>query len=155
MFKGFRAVAAVIAVMFPVFFAGMHAALPQSAARLHRMVIQVSRDDVEGMNLALNNIMAAKRLYDSSRNEQFQVELVAYGPGITMLRADNSPVKERIEEARKAVPNLVLSMCGNAKAGAEKREGHEIFPLPGVGVVPAGVVRVMELQEQGWTYIRP
>ena len=60
-----------------------------------------------------------------------------------------------IEEAKKAVPNLVLSMCGNAKAGAEKREGHEIFPLPGVGVVPAGVVRVVELQEQGWTYIRP
>ena len=154
MFKRFRAVAAVIALMFPVFFAGMHAALPQPTAKLHRMVIQVSRDDVEGMNLALNNIMAAKRLYDS-RNEQFQVELDAYGPGITMLRADNSPVKDRIEETKKAVPNLVLSMCGNAKAGAEKREGHEIFPLPGVGVVPAGVVRVMELQEQGWTYIRP
>jgi len=154
MFKRFRAGAAVIALMFPVFFAGMHSALPQPTAKLHRMVIQVSRDDVEGMNLALNNIMAAKRLYDS-RNEQFQVELVAYGPGITMLRADNSPVKDRIEEAKKAVPNLVLSMCGNAKAGAEKREVHEIFPLPGVGVVPAGVVRVMELQEQGWTYIRP
>ena len=154
MFKRVRAVAAVIALMVPVFFAGMHAALPQPTAKLHRMVIQVSRDDVEGMNLALNNVMAAKRLYDS-RNEQFQVELVAYGPGITMLRADNSPVKDRIEEAKKAVPNLVLSMCGNAKAGAEKREGHEIFPLPGVGVVPAGVVRVMELQEQGWTYIRP
>ena len=154
MFSKLRIIGAVLALVVPAFFAGMQSASPQSSPKLHRMVVQVSRDDVEGMNLALNNIMAAKRLYDS-RNEQFQAELVAYGPGITMLRADKSPVKDHIEEAKKAVPNLVLSMCGNAKAGAERREGHEIFPLPGVGVVPAGVVRVMELQEQGWTYIRP
>jgi intracellular sulfur oxidation DsrE/DsrF family protein len=46
-------------------------------------------------------------------------------------------------------------MCGNAKAAAEKREGHEITPLPTVGVVPAGIVRVAELEEQGYVYIRP
>ena len=118
------------------------------------MVVQVSRDDPEGMNLALNNILASKAHYDS-RGEQFQAELVAYGPGITMLREDKSPVKDRIEEVRKAVPGLTLHMCGNAKAAAETREGHKVTPLPGVGVVPSGVVRVMELQEQGWTYIRP
>jgi len=121
---------------------------------VHRMLVQVSRDDVEGMNLALNNLMAGYRLF-GSRGEDFQAELVAFGPGITMLRDDKSPVKDRIESTRKAIPNLVLSMCGNAKAAAEEREGHPITPLPGVGVVPSGVVRVMELQEQGWTYIRP
>lgn len=154
MSKGVRATIAAIALMVPALFIGSYAAHSQPTPKLHRIVFQVSRDDVEGMNLALANIMAAKRLYDS-RNEQLQVELVAYGPGITMLRDDNSPVKERIEEARKAVPNLVLSMCGNAKAAAERREGHEIKPIPGVGVVPAGVVRVVELQEEGWSYIRP
>ena len=46
-------------------------------------------------------------------------------------------------------------MCGNAKAAAEKREGHEVVPLPGVVVVPAGIVRVVELQEQGYAYVRP
>jgi uncharacterized protein len=121
---------------------------------VHRMLVQVSRDDVEGMNLALNNMMAGYRLF-GSRGEAFQAELVAFGQGITMLRDDKSPVKDRIESTRKAIPNLVLSMCGNAKAAAEEREGHPITPLPGVGVVPSGVVRVMELQEQGWTYIRP
>ena len=50
--------------------------------------------------------------------------------------------------------SLVLTMCGNAKAATEEREGHSILPLH-VGVVPSGVVRVMELQEEGWTYIRP
>jgi intracellular sulfur oxidation DsrE/DsrF family protein len=106
------------------------------------------------MNLALANAVNAKNLYDK-RGEQFQVEIVAYGPGITMFREDKSPVKDRIEEIKKAIPGIVLSMCGNAKAAAEKREGHEITPLAGVGVVPAGIVRVAELEEQGWTYIRP
>jgi intracellular sulfur oxidation DsrE/DsrF family protein len=154
MFKGFRAVVAVMALVIPAFLAGMHTASSQNTPKLHRMVIQVSRDDTEGMNLALGNAVNAKKLYDS-RGEQFQVEIVAYGPGITMLRADKSPVKDRIEEAKKEIPGMVLSMCGNAKAAAEKREGHEIVPLPGVGVVPAGIVRVAELEEQGWTYIRP
>jgi intracellular sulfur oxidation DsrE/DsrF family protein len=154
MFK-FRAVAAIVALLIPVLLIGMPAAFSQGAQpKMHRLLLQVSRDDTEGMNLALANAVNAKKLYDS-RSEQLQVEIVAYGPGITMLRNDNSPVKDRISETKKEIPNLVLSMCGNAKAAAEKREGHEVVPLPGVGVVPAGIVRVMELQEQGWSYVRP
>jgi len=149
-----RVIGAVFILMIPAFFAGMHVASSQTSPKLHRWVIQVSREDTEGMNLALGNALNAKKLYDS-RGEQFQVEIVTYGPGIKMFREDQSPVKDRIEEAKKAIPNLVLSMCGNAKAAAEKREGHPVTPLPGVGVVPAGVVRVAELEEQGWTYIRP
>jgi uncharacterized protein len=154
MLQKLRAFGVMFVLMIPAFFAGMHVASSQGTPKLHRYVIQVSRDDTESMNLALGNAMNAKKLYDS-RGQQFQVEIVAYGPGILMLRDDKSPVKDRIEEAKKAIPNLVLSMCGNAKAAAERREGHPITPLPGVGVVPAGVVRVAELEEQGWTYIRP
>ena len=154
MFKGIRAVIAIVALMIPAFLAGMHTASSQNTPKLHKMVIQVSREDTEGMNLALGNAMNAKALYDK-RGEQFQVEIVAYGPGITMFREDKSPVKDRLAEVKKAIPDIVYSMCGNAKAAAEKREGHEITPIQGVGVVPAGIVRVAELQEQGYVYIRP
>jgi len=67
-----------------------------------------------------------------SRGEQLQVEIVAYGPGSPCCATTNSPVKDRIGETKKEIPNLVLSMCGNAKAAAEKREGHEVVPLAGV-----------------------
>jgi intracellular sulfur oxidation DsrE/DsrF family protein len=154
MFKGFRAIAAILALMVPVFLAGMHTASSQGNPKLHKMVIQVSREDTEGMNLALGNAINAKKLYDQ-RGEQFQVEIVAYGPGITMFRDDKSPVKDRLAEVKKEIPGIVYSMCGNAKAAAERREGHEIVPIAGVGVVPAGIVRVAELQEQGYVYIRP
>jgi intracellular sulfur oxidation DsrE/DsrF family protein len=37
----------------------------------------------------------------------------------------------------------------------EKKEGHAISILPEATIVPSGVVRLMELQEQGWSYVRP
>jgi intracellular sulfur oxidation DsrE/DsrF family protein len=126
----------------------------QSSQKTHRLLLQINSDELETMNLVLGNAMNAKKYYDS-KGEALTVEVVAYGPGITMLRQDKSPVKEGIEAAKAAIPGLVLSMCNNAKTAAEKREGHAITPLSGVTVVPAGIVRVMELQEQGWTYVKP
>ena len=154
MFKGWKFVALMFAFMLPMALANAPALLAQNTPKVHKLVIQVSREDTEGMNLALGNAMNYKRYYDG-KHEETQIEIVAYGPGITMFREDKSPVKDRIEDVKKAIPGLVLSMCGNAKAAAERREGHEITPLPGVGVVPAGIVRVAELQEQGYVYARP
>jgi intracellular sulfur oxidation DsrE/DsrF family protein len=37
----------------------------------------------------------------------------------------------------------------------EKKEGHPIAILSEATIVPSGVVRLMELQEQGWSYVRP
>ena len=154
MFKGWKFVALMFAFMLPMALANAPALLAQNTAKAHKLVIQVSRDEAEWFKLALANAINYRNYYDS-KHEQFQVEIVAYGPGITMLREDKSSVKDRIEEAKKAIPGLVLSMCGNAKAAAERREGHEVVPLAGVQVVPAGIVRVAELQEQGYAYARP
>ena len=37
----------------------------------------------------------------------------------------------------------------------EKAEGKEVTLIPEATIVPAGVVRLLELQEQGWAYMRP
>jgi intracellular sulfur oxidation DsrE/DsrF family protein len=82
---------------------------------------------------------------------------VAYGPGLNMLRDDTSPVKERIKHLKDfAFPGKIqFSACNNTKQGMEKKEGHAISILPEATIVPSGVVRLMELQEQGWSYVRP
>jgi intracellular sulfur oxidation DsrE/DsrF family protein len=72
-----------------------------------------------------------------------------------MLREDTSPVKERIRELRQKMPGVVLSVCDNTRRRMEKDEGHKITFIGEATVVPSGVVRLMELQEQGWSYIRP
>jgi uncharacterized protein len=126
------------------------------AAKPHRVVIQVDQNDPAVMNLALNN---ARNLLDYYRDkkEDVDVEIVAYGPGLHMLRDDTSPVKDRIKElANVSFPSkIAFSACNNTKEGMEKREGHAITIIPQAKIVPAGVVRIMELQEQGYSYVKP
>jgi intracellular sulfur oxidation DsrE/DsrF family protein len=85
------------------------------------------------------------------------VEVVAYGPGLHMLRADTSPVQDRIKHLKDmAFPGKIqFSACNVTKQNMEKAEGHAISILPDATIVPSGVIRLMELQEQGWSYVRP
>jgi len=126
------------------------------AGKPHRVVIQVDQNDAAIMNLALNN---ARNLLDyyRAKHEDVDVEIVAYGPGLHMLREDTSPVKDRIKElATVSFPSkIAFAACNNTKQGMEKREGHPITIIPQATIVPAGVVRIMELEEQGYSYVKP
>jgi intracellular sulfur oxidation DsrE/DsrF family protein len=106
------------------------------------------------MNLALNN---AKNVIDyyKGRGEKVSVEIVTFGPGLHMFRADTSPVKQRIAEMSLALPEITFAACGNTKANMTKQEGKDVSLLSEAKLVPSGVVRLMELQKQGYSYIRP
>lgn len=126
----------------------------EPSAKPHRIAIQVDTSDAATMNLALNNAKNVVEYY-AARKEEVAIEIVTYGPGLAMLRADTSPVAPRLQSFRETMPQIRFSACDNTKRGMEKAEGKEITLLPGSVIVPAGVVRLMELQEQGWSYIRP
>jgi len=132
-------------------------ALPAFAAeakREHRIAFQINDNDSARMTLALNNIVNVVRHY-SEKGDQVEIEVVAYGPGLHMLREDTSPVKDRVKSMKASIPDLTFTACGNTIENMEKAEGKKIEIVPQAGVVQAGVVRLTELQEQGWTYIRP
>jgi len=99
----------------------------------------------------------ASRNDDRGKNEDVDVEIVAYGPDLHMLRGDSSPVQDRIKRLKDMVfpGKIQFSACNNTKQGMEKAEGHAIPIVPEATVVPSGVVRLMELQEKGWSYLRP
>jgi intracellular sulfur oxidation DsrE/DsrF family protein len=122
----------------------------------HRVAIQVDQNDPQVMNLALNNATNVIEYY-RGKNEDVEVDIVAYGPGLHMLRADTSPVQDRIKRLKDlSFPGKIqFSACNNTKQGMEKAEGHAISVLSDATIVPSGVVRLMELQEQGWSYVRP
>src|SRR5471030_3295471 len=122
----------------------------------HRLLIQVDQNDPAVMNLALNNATNVIEYY-RAKGQDVDVDVVAYGPGLNMLRADTSPVQDRIKSFKDlAFPSKVqFSACNNTKENMEKKEGHPIAVLSEAVLVPSGVVRLMELQEEGWSYIRP
>ena len=122
----------------------------------HRVTIQIDQNDPQVMNLVLNNATNVIEYY-RAKKEDVDVDIVAYGPGLHMLRADSSPVQDRIKRIKDIVfpGKLQFSACNNTKEGMEKTEGHAISILPDAIMVPSGVVHLMELQEQGWSYVRP
>jgi uncharacterized protein len=128
----------------------------QRPAVIHRVAIQVDQEDPAVMNLALNNATNVIEYY-RSRGEDVNVDVVTYGPGLHMLRADTSPVKDRIKRLKDmAFPSKIqFSACGNTKDNMEKKEGRTVSVMSEAVVVPSGVVRLMELQEKGWSYVRP
>ena len=81
--------------------------------------------------------------------DKIDLEIVAYGPGINMLKKD-SPVASRIAEMVKS--GVVIVGCQNTMKGLNLTKDDM---LPVIGYVPAGVTEVMKKQEEGWAYIRP
>jgi intracellular sulfur oxidation DsrE/DsrF family protein len=122
----------------------------------HHIAIQVDQNDPQVMNLALNNVTNIIEHY-RAKNQDVDIDVVTYGPGLHMLRADTSPVQDRIKRLKDmAFPGKIqFSACNNTRQGMEKAEGHAIPVLADATIVPSGVVHLMELQEQGWSYVRP
>jgi intracellular sulfur oxidation DsrE/DsrF family protein len=136
----------------------MAAVGPGAAAetKIHRVSIQVDQNDPAIMNLALNNATNIMETY-KEKGEEVEIELVTYGPGLNMFRDDSSPVKDRLKQiAQLSFPSKIkFSACNITKQGMEKREGHPITIVPEASLVPSGAVRLMELQESGWSYLKP
>ncbi len=116
------------------------------APQKERVVIQVSDADPKKWNLALNN---AKNVQVDLGADKTEVEIVAYGPGIGMLKAD-AEVANRIQDAVAAGVSVVA--CENTMK-AQKLGRDDMHKS--VSYVAAGVVQLMRRQQQGYAYIRP
>lgn len=116
----------------------------------HKIVIQVSSGDPATQNLALNN--AANVAKDMGPGN-VEIQIVAYGPGLSMLTA-KSKIAPRVKSMAMN-EDITFNACGNTMKKMAKKTGKKPVLTAGVKVVPAGVVRIMELQEQGYSYVRP
>jgi hypothetical protein len=129
-------------------------AAAESDRKTHKLVIHVDQNDADVMKLALNNTRNANELYKAN-GEVLAVEIVCYSQGLHMLRDDTSPVKAEIRELRKVVPQVAFGACNNTKNAMEKREGKPVPIIAEATIVPAGIVRLVELQEAGYSYAKP
>lgn len=115
----------------------------------HKLVIQVSSSDPVTHKLAVANAINVQKAYGM---DNVAVEIVAYGPGLGILTAQSDQA-ERIKSL--SAQNIQFSACRNTMNNIKNKTGKEPVLLSGVKIVPAGVSRIIELQEQGYSYIRP
>lgn len=119
---------------------------PQATTEKQKVVFQVSSGDPKTWNLALNN---AKNVQQELGAQNADIEIVAYGPGIGMLKFD-SVVANRIDEA---VGNGVRIVACENTMTALKLSRDDM--LASAGYVRAGVIELMKKQKEGYAYIRP
>ncbi len=124
----------------------MGAAAQTTAPVKSKVVFQVSDGDAAKWNLTLNN---AKNVQQELGVDKVSIEIVAYGPGIGMLKAD-ALVSNRVVEATQSGIQVVA--CQNTMTALKLTKADM---NPAISYVPAGVVELMKRQGEGWAYIKP
>ncbi len=146
--KHLRSLALAFAYLLLLVGAAPARADDQSLADYH-YVLQISDMDPAKQTLVLNNAQNLLKAYPPG---DVQVEVVAYGPGLRLLFADNANA-ERVDSL--AMSGVRFSGCGNSLKGMTKRLGAPPKLNPTAKIVPGAVVRIGELVRKGYVYIRP
>jgi intracellular sulfur oxidation DsrE/DsrF family protein len=133
-------VATVVAALLPL------QAFSQPSKGKYRLVLQVSDNDPAKWKLALNN---ARNVQEDLGRDNVQIEIVAYGPGLGMLKAESAVA----DGLAGAMDNSVrLLACENTMTNTKVSKADM---YGGIAYVKAGVTHIMKRQREGWSYIRP
>lgn len=124
------------------------------AADPHRLALQISDDDPVKMRAVLDVAANVSRHY-SGQGEEVEIVVVAFNGGLDMLLEDRSPVKERLANFIKSMPNVRFIACGNTLETLAIREGRRAPLIQDVEVTQVGVAALLELAEGKWTVVRP
>jgi len=119
-----------------------------------KVAFHVDDNDPAKMNLTLNNVQNI--LADMKKaNRKVDIQVIGNGPGLNMFRDDTSPVKARIQEIALAHSAVTFAACGNTQANMSKAEKKDIKLMSEAKLIPSGVVTLVELQRQGYAYVKP
>ncbi len=117
----------------------------------HKVVIQVSNNDPFSHTMAVNS---AKNLKNKYGKDAVDVQIVVFGPGVTLLKSSTETATEIKELMTKH--DVKVTVCeGTLKVIAKHNGGKMPNIVEGVAKVPEGSIHVVELQEQGYSYLRP
>jgi intracellular sulfur oxidation DsrE/DsrF family protein len=129
-------------------------AKPIDDAATRNIVMHVNVADPVQLNLVMNNLENILDHY-VKRDNDVAIRVVCHGPGLHLLRTDTSPVMDRIENMMDNAEQLAFYACSNTLARMTKAEGKAPELLAAAILVAAGLPEIIELQRQGWIYLKP
>jgi intracellular sulfur oxidation DsrE/DsrF family protein len=133
----------------PVAAVAQQKALPDKPFAEHRIVLQLSDRAAQKQALVLsiaNNLLKA---YDP---DKIAIEVVAFGPGIDLLRVD-SPQRKRVDSL--VAQGVRFDVCMNTVETVERQTGRRPRLNPKAVPVQVGVGQILNLVENGFTLVRP
>ena len=114
-----------------------------------KIVLQISDPNPFKQTLVLN---VANNLIKHYGQDSVDIEIVAFGPGLRLLFADNAN-KGRVSSL--ASSGVKFSACANTSRNMGKKLGHPPTLHGKAVTVGAGVVRIIELTNKGYKLIKP
>ena len=78
-----------------------------------------------------------------------KIEVVCHGPGIDMMMQEKSIVINKIKEFKEK--GVVFNVC---EFSLKERKVDKSKLIEQSTFVPAGILEIVEKQEQGWSYIK-
>ena len=115
-----------------------------------KIVLQISDADPSKQELILN---VANNIIKEYGQDKVAIEIIAFGPGLRLLFADNSN-KGRIQALDTA--GVAFSACSNTKKNMSKKLGREIELNPIAKSDSPGIVRIAKLvTEEGYILVKP
>ena len=115
----------------------------------HKIVLQLSDNDPrkQGMVISVaNNLM---KFYEP---DKIAVEIVAFGPGIDLLKPDN-PNRKMVESL--VAQGARVDICLNTVDTLERETGKRPEFIAAATPVQVGVAQILLLTENGYTLVRP
>jgi intracellular sulfur oxidation DsrE/DsrF family protein len=147
--RGTMAAAAVTLTLLPRMLRAQPAPLPDKPFAEHRVVLQLSDDNPKKQRLVLsvaNNLIKA---YDP---DKIAIEVVAFGPGIDLLRTENA---SRVRVESLIAQGVRFDVCVNTLDTIERETGKRPAIIPSATPVQVGVGHILSLTENGYTLVRP
>lgn len=115
----------------------------------HHLVIQLSDASAAKQALTLSVAYNLLKFYDP---DKIAIEVVAFGPGIDLLRANN-PHRARVDSL--IAQGVQFDVCMNTVETIERETGKRVNLNPKAVQVVAGVAQILALTEKGYTLVRP
>jgi len=127
---------------------GAAAAKAEGTAQKHKLVVQISSADPKTWDVALNNV---DNLVAALGRDNIDLKVVAYGPGLGVYKKTGATAA-RFAKMKQEDPTLDFLACG---VTMKKMKLTEKDLVPEITKIPSGIVRIVELEEQGYSYVRP
>src|SRR5580704_16012579 len=141
--------AAIVVATIPVVRAAEPAALPDKPFAEHRIALQLSDNDSKKQSLVISVAYNLLKFYDP---DKVAIEVVAFGPGIDLLRTDNAN-RNRVESL--VAQGVRFDVCLNTVDTVERETGKRPDIIPAATPVQVGVGQILSLTENGYTLVQP
>jgi intracellular sulfur oxidation DsrE/DsrF family protein len=140
---------AALATTLPCSLRAQQVPLQDKPFAEHKVVLQLSDNDVRKQNLVISVVNNLLKFYDP---DKVAIEVVAFGPGIEVLRTE-SPARKQVESL--IAQGVRFDVCLNTVDTIERETGRRPEIIPGATPVQVGVGQILFLTENGYTLVRP